>query len=95
MSDEKPRVVTELEMLTGTPMVELRHWMIKSVCDKAVVAIGMLMSERDSIQAELAQVKAKLAEQTKIINENDQKIEQLETKIVLALEWAQKRLGEL
>lgn len=52
MSD-KPRVVDELEGLIKQAAVERSHYYVKSVCEKAIIAIGFLIKERNEARAEL------------------------------------------
>lgn len=49
----KPRVVIELDGLIEQATKERSHYYVKSVCEKSILAIGMLMSENETLRAQL------------------------------------------
>ena len=46
----KPRVIDELESLIEQATKERSHYYVKSVCEKAILAIGMLMSRERKLK---------------------------------------------
>lgn len=54
MSDsQKPRVIIELDELIEQATKERSHYYVKSVAEKAQLAIGMLMSENERLEKKL------------------------------------------
>ncbi len=47
MTADKPKIIEELEGLIQQAAVERSHYYVTSVCEKACIAIGMLIKERD------------------------------------------------
>lgn len=52
MSDtkDKPKVIEELELLIEQATKERSHYYVKSVCEKAILAIGMLMFRQQKLK---------------------------------------------
>jgi hypothetical protein len=69
-ADPKPQVVKELEDLIQQATTERSHYYVKSVCEKAILAIGMLKSENSALRAEVERLKSEF-HQTRIIGENE------------------------
>lgn len=53
-SDPKPRVILELDELIEQATTERSHYYVRSVAEKAQLAIGILMSENVKLEAALA-----------------------------------------
>lgn len=51
MWNEKPVIISELEDLISQATAERSHYYVRNVANKAVLAIGMLMQERDQLRA--------------------------------------------
>ncbi len=57
---KEPRIITELAELVEQATKEKSHYYVKSVCEKAILAIGCLIAEDKRMQKEKQSLEAQL-----------------------------------